>query len=65
MQHKFVTEKIDTEESVFQGKEENIQLEFLSYNIRKISRKLFQTSCSEEFLNEWNKKYALKNFKRL
>ncbi|MEP6683072.1 MAG: helix-hairpin-helix domain-containing protein [Parafilimonas sp.] len=61
LQHKFVTEKIDTEESVYKGEEENIQLNFYHTTSEKLYTKLFQTSCSDEFLNEWNSKYSLKD----
>ncbi len=62
LQHKFVTEKIDAEESVYKGEEENIQLKFYHVAVEKLYTKLFQTSCSGEFLNEWNKNYSLKNY---
>lgn len=61
LKHKFVTEKIDAEESVFKGKEENIQLNFYHVRQEKLYTKLFQTSCSNDFLNEWNKKFTLKD----
>ncbi|MBV9961135.1 MAG: DNA polymerase/3'-5' exonuclease PolX [Parafilimonas sp.] len=61
LQHKFVTEKIDAEESIYKGKEENIQLNFYHTTSDRLHTKLFQTSCSSEFLNEWNKSYAFKS----
>jgi DNA polymerase (family 10) len=50
LQHKFITERIDTEESVFKGEEENIQLNFYHVASEKLFAKLFQTSCSNDFL---------------
>ncbi|HEY2726830.1 MAG TPA: helix-hairpin-helix domain-containing protein [Parafilimonas sp.] len=61
LQHKFVTEKIDAEESIYKGEEENIQLNFYHTVSEKLSAKLFETSCSNEFLDEWDKKYSLQN----
>lgn len=58
LEHNFVTEKLETEESVFKGKEENIQLNFYHAEANQIHKKLFLTSAGEEFLNEWNKKYS-------
>ena len=60
--HHFVTEKLDTEESVFQGKEENIQLNFYHTAEEHLYYKLFTTSCSEVFLDEWNQRMLFKNF---
>jgi DNA polymerase (family 10) len=54
LQHKFVTEKIDAEESVYKGEEENIQLNFYHTTTENLRLKLFTTSCSKEFLDEWN-----------
>jgi len=59
LENNFVTEKLDTEESIFQGKEENILLHFYHAEANKLNQKLFITSCSEEFLSEWNKKFLL------
>ncbi|SFQ01196.1 helix-hairpin-helix domain-containing protein [Parafilimonas terrae] len=56
LQHNFVTEKLDAATSVFQGKEENILLYFYHAEEEKIFQRLFETSCSEGFLEEWNKK---------
>ena len=56
LQHNFVTEKLDAGESVFKGKEENILLHFYHEEEENLYYKLFTTSCSEEFLDEWNKK---------
>jgi DNA polymerase (family 10) len=60
-QHKFTTEKMDAEEAVYKGEEENIQLNFYHTNTQNLYQKLFATSCSEEFLNEWSKRFPLKN----
>jgi DNA polymerase (family 10) len=62
LQHKFVTEKIDAEESVYKGEEENIQLNFYHTASEKLYAKLFQTSCSNDFLDEWNNKYPTDKF---
>ncbi len=59
LENNFVTEKIDTEESVYKGTEENIQLNFHHTNVEHIYKKLFLTSASEQFLNAWNKKFPL------
>jgi DNA polymerase (family X) len=34
---------------------ENVLLQFYAVSKEQFARKLFETSCSEEFLNEWNK----------
>ena len=57
----FVTEKLDTEESVYQGKHENILLHFYHAETKKLFHKQFITSCSEEFLNEWNRTFPFNN----
>ncbi|MGN6355601.1 MAG: helix-hairpin-helix domain-containing protein [Parafilimonas sp.] len=56
LQHNFVTEKLDAATSVFQGKEENILLYFYHAEEEKIFQRLFETSCSDAFLEEWNRK---------
>jgi DNA polymerase (family 10) len=61
LQHKFNTEKMDAEEAVYKGEEENIQLHFYHTSTQQLYQKLFTTSCSEEFLNEWGKKFPLNN----
>ncbi len=61
LQNNFVTEKIDAGESIFQGKNENIFLHFYHTGTNKLYQKLFTTSCSEEFLDEWNKRFPLNN----
>jgi len=60
-QHKFNAEKIDAEEAVYKGEEENIQLHFYHTNTQQLYQKLFATSCSEEFLNEWRNRFPLNN----
>jgi DNA polymerase (family 10) len=60
-ENNFVTEKLETETSVFQGKDENILLHFYHTEQQKLYHKLFTTSCSEEFLNAWNTKFHFKN----
>jgi DNA polymerase (family 10) len=62
LKHKFVTENITTEESVFKGEKENIQLNFYHATSEKLYARLFQTSCGSIFLNEWNKNHTLKDF---
>jgi len=57
----FVTEKLETQESIFQGREENIQLNFYHAPPEKLYEKLFLTSGSEEFLYAWNKKFPFGN----
>ncbi len=57
LENNFVTEKLETEESVFQGKEENILLHFYHAETTQLYYKLFETSCSKEFLNAWNDKF--------
>lgn len=57
----FVTEKLETEESIFQGKDENIQLNFYHAEEENLYYKLFITSCSEVFLDEWNKRALFKD----
>ena len=59
LENNFVTEKIDTDESVYKGKEENIQLNFYHTQTKHLYKKLFLTSASEEFLNAWNEKFPL------
>ena len=61
LQHKFVTEKIDAEQSIYKGEDENIQLNFYHTTFEKLYTKLFQTSCSDEFFSEWNRKYSSDN----
>src|SRR5690242_19512132 len=61
LQHKFNTEKMDAEEAVYKGEEENIQLHFYHTNTEQLYQKLFATSCSEEFLNEWRNRFPLNN----
>ncbi|HEX5149825.1 MAG TPA: helix-hairpin-helix domain-containing protein [Parafilimonas sp.] len=61
LENNFVTERLETEESVFQGKEENILLHFYHAEPEHLYHKLFTTSCSEEFLNEWNKQNLFNN----
>ena len=61
LENNFVTERLETEESVFQGKEENILLHFYHAETERLHHKLFTTSCSEEFLNEWNKRSLFNN----
>lgn len=56
LNHNFVTEKLDTATSVFKGKEENILLCFYHAEEENIFWRLFETSCSDIFLEEWNKK---------
>lgn len=56
LNHNFVTEKLDTATSVFKGKEENILLYFYHAEEENIFWRLFETSCSDTFLEEWNKK---------
>ncbi len=53
----FVTEEIKADASVYQGKEENIVLHFYHVPSNHLYKKLFETSCNELFLNEWNKKF--------
>lgn len=60
-ENNFVTEKLETATSVFQGKEENVLLYFYHTEQQKLYYTLFTTSCSEEFLNAWNTKYLFKN----
>src|SRR6478735_9333239 len=57
----FVTEKLETEESVFQGKDENILLHFYHATHENLYHKQFTTSCSEAFLNEWNERKLFKS----
>ncbi len=57
LQHNFVTEKLDIDTSVFQGKAENILLYFYHTEEENLYYRLFATSCSEEFLSEWNNKH--------
>jgi DNA polymerase (family 10) len=59
LQHKFVTEKIDAELSVYKGEEENIELHFHHVATYQLQHTLFNTSCSEEFLEAFNKKFPL------
>ncbi len=54
LENNFVTENLDTETSVYQGKDENIVLHFYHVEQHKLYHKLFTTSCSEDFLNAWN-----------
>jgi DNA polymerase (family 10) len=54
LENNFVTETLDTNESVYQGKEENIVLDFYHTEQHDLYHKLFTTSCSEDFLNVWN-----------
>jgi DNA polymerase (family 10) len=61
LENNFVTERLETEESVFQGKEENILLHFYHAETEQLYHKLFTTSCSEEFLNEWNQRHLFNN----
>ena len=56
-ENNFVTEKIETEESLYHGKEENIVLKFYHASSNHLYNKLFTTSCSEEFLNKWNARF--------
>jgi DNA polymerase (family 10) len=56
LENNFVTENLDTDESVYQGKEENIVLHFYHTEQQSLYRKLFTTSCSEDFLNAWDDK---------
>ncbi len=60
-ENNFVTEKLETEVSVFQGKEENILLHFYHAPEEELYHKLFITSCSEVFLDEWNKRTLFGN----
>jgi len=60
-ENNFVTEKLDTEESVFQGKDENILLHFYHATQETLYYKLFTTSCSEAFLNDWNERKLFKS----
>ncbi len=55
-ENNFVTERLETDESVFQGKDENILLNFYHAAPEQLYHKLFITSCSEAFLYEWNNK---------
>ncbi len=57
LENKFVTEKIDTEVSVYKGTEENIQLNFYHTDPKKLYKKLFLTSASEEFLSAWSERF--------
>ncbi len=59
-QHKFVTENIDSGESIFRGEEENIVLKFYHTPTEKLCLQLFSTSCSKEFLAEWNNRNLFK-----
>ena len=59
LQHKFVTEKIDAKLSVYKGEEENIELHFHHAATYQLQQTLFNTSCSEEFLEAFNKKFSL------
>jgi len=61
LENKIVTEKIDTEESVYKGTAENIQLNFYHTDSKDLYKKLFITSASEEFLNGWNEKFSSNN----
>jgi DNA polymerase (family 10) len=56
LENNFVTENLDTNESVYQGKEENIVLRFYHVEQQDLYHKLFTTSCSEDFLKAWNEK---------
>jgi DNA polymerase (family 10) len=56
LENNFVTEKLETKESLFQGKEENIMLNFYHSETGELHHRLFTTSCSEQFLEEWNKR---------
>lgn len=56
LHHNFVTEKLETTESIFQGKDENILLQFYHATPETLYHTLFTTSCSEAFLHEWNKR---------
>ncbi len=56
LENNFVTENLDTETSVYHGKDENIVLHFYHVEQHKLYHKLFTTSCSEDFLNAWNEK---------
>lgn len=61
LENNFVTERIEADESIYQGKEENILLHFYHSATHHLYNKLFTTSCSDEFLNEWNIQYPLNN----
>ena len=61
LENNFVTEKVDTEESVYKGTEENIHLNFYHTQPEHLYKKLFLTSASEEFLNTWNEKFSFDN----
>lgn len=54
LQHNFVTETLETTQSVFQGKNENILLQFYHATQQSLFHTLFTTSCSEAFLTEWD-----------
>ncbi|MFT4152594.1 helix-hairpin-helix domain-containing protein [Parafilimonas sp.] len=56
LQRSFVTEKLDAATSVFQGREENISLHFYHAGVEIFFYKLFETSCSEVFLEAWHKR---------
>lgn len=59
LQHKFVTERIEAALSVYKGEDENIELHFYHVTTNHLHHKLFTTSCSEEFLEAFNKKFPL------
>jgi DNA polymerase (family 10) len=61
LENNFVTKKLETEESVYQGKEENILLHFYHAEQEQLYHKLFITSCSDAFLNAWTEKNLFKN----
>lgn len=61
LENNFVTEKIDTEESVYKETDENIQLNFYHTQPEHLYKKLFCTSSSEQFLNMWNEKFPFNN----
>ena len=57
VENNFITEKLETAESVFQGRTENIQLNFYHAQAGKLYEKLFLTSGSDEFIHAWNEKF--------
>ncbi len=57
LDNNFVTETIETDVAVYQGKDENIVLHFYHVRSNHLYKKLFETSCSKVFLNEWNKRF--------
>ncbi len=46
------------EEAIFKTHTENVLLHFYISDTQNVYRNLFETSCSEEFLNEWVKRFS-------